>query len=310
MDNKTHQSSVKQATKAKFHGKKSIEGKSKPRFPESAEREFVRVTNGYMKVLNETVKKHLPEIMKSYKTALNESVREDDIHDVFDKTSIEFQKMAEELERKLSKYNLQKLVDRVARITRKSAYRQWKRVCKNTLGIDLMDDYYSGEFYERAIRKWVDDNVLKIKSLPNDTLRSMKDIVYEGFRSGSSIRTITKDIQEEYRTSKHKAQMLARDQLSTLNSQITRAQQEDAGCTKYRWSTSKDSRVRECHRSFEGKVFSWDNPPEAWYRTKSGVKHTGRHCNPGEDYCCRCVAIPIFDWETLDVPMQSDKKEM
>lgn len=306
MNNKIHQEAVKQATQAKFRGKKTIKCKTKPLYPESAEREYARVTNGYMKILDDTVKKHMPAIMKAYKADLDASVREDDIHDVFDKTSREFQRMAEELERKLAKYGLQNLVDKVARVARKSSYRQWKRACKQTLGIDLMDDYYNGDFYRQAVQKWVDDNVLKIKSLPKDSLGSMQQIVYKGFQSGASARDISKEIQDEYQTSRHQAQMLARDQLSTLNSQITRLQQEDAGCKRYRWSTSKDSRVRDCHKSFEGKVFSWDDPPEGWYKTKNGIKYTGRRCHPGEDYMCRCVAIPVFDWETIDVPMQTD----
>lgn len=313
MDNKLHQNAVKEATKAKFRGKNTLNSKTTPRFPDSAEREFARVTNSYMEILDDIVKRHLPSIMKAYKKELEHSFREDDLADTFWKTRKEFQKMAEELERKLSKYGLQKLVEKVARISRKSSYRQWKRACKETLGIDLMDDYYNGDFYEQAIRKWVDDNVLKIKSIPTDTLGTMQQIIFDGFQHGYSAKDITKEIQEEYQTTRHQAQMIARDQLSTLNSQISRLQQEDAGCKRYRWSTSKDSRVRDCHKSFEGKVFSWDNPPEMWYKTKSGVKHTGRHCNPGEDYCCRCVAIPIFDFDTLDVPItqsQDDKEDV
>lgn len=310
MDNKLHQEAIKKATQAKFRGCKSINSKTTPRFPESAEREFARVTNGYMKILDDTVKKHLPAIMRAYQKELNKTIREDDILDSFDMTKREFQKMAQELERKLSKYGLQKLVEKIARISRKSSYRQWKLACKNTLGIDLMDDYYNGDFYESEIKRWVDENVLKIKSLPTDTLGSMQEIVLNGFRNGESTKDIAASIREEYQTNRHQAQMLARDQVATLNSQISRLQQEDAGCTKYRWSTSKDSRVRDCHKSFDGKVFRWDDPPEGWYKTNNGIKYTGRRCNPGEDYMCRCVAIPIFDFETIDVPMQSqDNKE-
>lgn len=310
MDNKLHQEAIKKATQAKFRGCKSINSKTTPRFPESAEREFARVTNGYMKILDDTVKKHLPAIMRAYQKEFNKTIREDDILDSFDMTKREFQKMAQELERKLSKYGLQKLVEKVARISRKSSYRQWKQACKSTLGIDLIDDYYNGDFYESEIKRWVDENVLKIKSLPTETLGSMQEIVFNGFRNGESTKDIAASIREEYQTNRHQAQMLARDQVATLNSQISRLQQEDAGCTKYRWSTSKDSRVRDCHKSFDGKVFRWDDPPEGWYKTNNGIKYTGRRCNPGEDYMCRCVAIPIFDFETIDVPMQSqDNKE-
>tara|TARA_B100001248_G_scaffold201654_1_gene155893 strand:- start:346 stop:621 length:276 start_codon:yes stop_codon:yes gene_type:complete len=47
---------------------------------------------------------------------------------------------------------------------------------------------------------------------------------------------------------------------------------------QYIWRTSGDDKVRTSHAMREGKVFSWDNPPE------------GGH--PGEDYGCRCTAEP------------------
>ena len=182
--------------------------------------------------------------------------------------------------------------------------REWKRAVKDTLGIDLLDDYYKGEFFEEAIRRWIAENVLLIKSIPSETLGNMREIILGSYLKGSSIRDIQKAIQETYNVSKRKAQLLARDQVATLNAQLTKAQQTDAGGKKYRWSDSRDGRVRDCHKALNGKVFSWDNPPEMWYETKQGRVYTGRRCHPGEDYCCRCVAIPVFDPESIDVPMK------
>jgi hypothetical protein len=55
---------------------------------------------------------------------------------------------------------------------------------------------------------------------------------------------------------------------------------EDLGhpTTHYIWRTRGDPQVRPSHMENNGKVFSWDNPPE-----------TG---HPGEDYNCRCTAEP------------------
>ena len=173
-----------------------------------------------------------------------------------------------------------------------------------------MDDYYNGDFYEEALRRWVDENISKIKSIPNETLGSMRKIILDGFKKGRTITDISKAIQKEYGVTRRKAQALARDQVGSLNAQLSKLQQKDAGCTKYRWSSSKDSRVRDCHRALDGKIFDWDDPPEMWYETKSGRVYTGRRCNPGEDRLCRCIAIPIFNYDTVDVPMRkSDEKD-
>ena len=155
---------------------------------------------------------------------------------------------------------------------------------------------------------WVDSNVEKIKTIPTESLGSMRQIILDGYKQGRTIRDISKDIQEEYNVSKHRAQMFARDQVATLNAQITKMQQQDAGCKRYRWSTSHDARVRDCHRALDGKIFNWNDPPEMWYETKkSGRVYTGRRCNPGEDYACRCVAIPVFDLDTINVPMKGQE---
>lgn len=48
---------------------------------------------------------------------------------------------------------------------------------------------------------------------------------------------------------------------------------------QYIWRTAGDSKVRSSHAERDGKIFSWDNPPE------------GGH--PGEDFGCRCTAEPV-----------------
>ena len=163
--------------------------------------------------------------------------------------------------------------------------------------------HYTGDFFKQAIDRWVEDNVSYIKSVPEETLGEMKDVILDGYEQGKTYTSIVSDIQDRYNVSKSKAKFLARDQISTLNAQITKKQQTDAGCNSYIWSTSKDSRVRDCHASLDGKEFSWDDPPEMWYMTKSGIKYSGRRCHPGEDYCCRCVALPKFIFEDIDIPV-------
>lgn len=299
---------VKEAVQAKFRGNTTLRGKTTPMYPNSAEREFRRVTNGYMKLLNQTLKEHLPAMMAAYKRERRGDTRYDDAQDLDAEIRQELMKVAQELEQKLAAYGLYEMVEKIARLTKTTSLREWKRMVKETLGIDLMDDYYKGDFYEQALRMWVDSNVEKIKTIPTDSLGSMRQIILDGYKQGRTIRDISKDIQEEYNVSKHRAQMFARDQVATLNAQITKMQQQDAGCKRYRWSTSHDARVRDCHRALDGKIFNWNDPPEMWYETKkSGRVYTGRRCNPGEDYACRCVAIPEFDLDTINVPMKGQE---
>lgn len=53
---------------------------------------------------------------------------------------------------------------------------------------------------------------------------------------------------------------------------------------QYVWRTQHDERVRTSHRVNDGRIFSWSEPPL-----------TG---HPGEDYNCRCEAIPYISGQT------------
>ena len=304
MNNTQHQEMVKRAVRGKFRGSQPLKCKTVPQYPKTAEREFRRITGSYMKLLNEELKKKLPAMMAEYQKERHGDSRFDDSQDLDAKLRLLLQDVATALEKRIAEYGLDQKVEQIAKMAKNVSIREWKRAVKDTLGIDLLDDYYKGEFFEEAIRRWIAENVLLIKSIPSETLGNMREIILGSYLKGSSIRDIQKAIQETYNVSKRKAQLLARDQVATLNAQLTKAQQTDAGCKKYRWSDSRDGRVRDCHKALNGKVFSWDNPPEMWYETKQGRVYTGRRCHPGEDYCCRCVAIPVFDPESIDVPMK------
>jgi SPP1 gp7 family putative phage head morphogenesis protein len=75
--------------------------------------------------------------------------------------------------------------------------------------------------------------------------------------------------------------------MSLFVSKYREAVFEENGVKKYIWSTANDIRVRDRHRSLNNKVFSYDDPPVV-------DKKSGRRANPGEDYNCRCVAIPYL----------------
>lgn len=95
--------------------------------------------------------------------------------------------------------------------------------------------------------------------------------------------------------SESRAELIARDQTLKLNGEIAQTRMKNAGVRRYTWSTSRDERVRPDHAALEGQEFSWEAPPVVDERT-------GRREHPGQDFQCRCVAIPVIDdLEGLDL---------
>lgn len=304
MNDIAHQQMVQELVSKRFGSHQRLICKTSNIYPTQAEREFQRLTNAYIRILNKTLKEYLPEIRDAARAEREANQRHDDqrydgISDLLSKVAAVFNQMAQKIERMTSDFGLYDKVSAMASLTRKLSIKEWKRAVKATLGIDLMDDYYSGELYRRLMDQWVDENVGLIKTIPQDTLGRMREIVMEGYRNGETTTSLVKKIEKEYSVSRRHAQLLARDQIAKLNGQIAQQQQEDAGVTEYVWSTSGDSRVRASHAALNNKRFKWSDPPIV-------DAMTGRRCHPGGDYQCRCVALPVFDFETIDLPVSGE----
>lgn len=129
---------------------------------------------------------------------------------------------------------------------------------------------------------WAVRNVRLIKRIEARHFDDVQRVVLEGLNRGLRTREVGKQLSRRFGITRRRGQLIARDQLATLNMEITRARQTSLGVTRFRWRTSADGRVREEHAELEGQVFTWaeGHPTE-------GV--------PGQAINCRCVAEPILD---------------
>jgi SPP1 gp7 family putative phage head morphogenesis protein len=174
--------------------------------------------------------------------------------------------------------------------------RQWRRVLVSVLGVDL---FIAEPWLRPELAGWAKVNASLITSLEDDGIRAIERWTLQGLRTGQRHEQITAKIQEVFGrdlTSKlgasgmrARAKLIARDQVSKLNADLTKHRQQAAGVTGYLWRTSLDERVRgnpagkypdarPSHWAREGKPFKWNNPPEDGH--------------PGTPINCRCTAEP------------------
>ncbi len=135
--------------------------------------------------------------------------------------------------------------------------------------------YQYGQNLDLYIQKWTDENILKLRE-------QVQQHAYAGGRADG----LVKILQESYGQSKNKAKFLARQETALAMSSFQESRYADIGITEYTWSTSNDERVRHDHKILHGKVFSFSSPPVT-------NRQTGARNNPGQDYNCRCVAVPL-----------------
>ena len=300
MDEKQLNKELMQKVGKKFYGHDLLYSKYTPQIPLSAEREYIRTVDRYMKILKDELEEQLPKLKAVYKQERDAEVkqnrRNDGATDLLVAVTSIFNTIKNNVIAKTIGFGLRRKLELLANMNRKLTVKEWKKAIKATLGIDIREDYYLGDFYVEQLEAWVSENVDLIKTIPEDTLDKMKDIVYDGFANGKTTTRMTKDIQRAYGVSKRKAQFIARDQTAKLNGQIQRVQQMDAGINEYAWSTCGDERVRRSHKELNGKKFSWDDPPE---------NSDGRKCHPGQDYGCRCIGRPVFN-RNINIPIAND----
>lgn len=306
----TQEQSPEEAIRQAFGRKKTIKSTGIMIYPYSAERELVRLMWGELKIVRDVYNKYLPEIERIYnENRLNvDGVRYDSkILNFSERFSRTIRKMEKEIAAKVQDFDTETFMKKVAKRAKTNNIREWKRLIKRTFGLDLDENYYNNGTYNHMIDDWVSENVKSIKAITEEQLPTMKNIILEGYFNGDSITKIKNQIVKQLGKEKRHARQIAVDQMGTLNAQITRYQQQKAGCDKYWWCAVMDSRTRESHAFFHGKIYSWDAPPMGWYRTKRGIVYT-RACHPGEDYGCRCVAMPVFEVGSVMIPIEKKIK--
>ncbi len=148
-----------------------------------------------------------------------------------------------------------------------------------------------------------------IRTIPTDYIGRVSRAVYQSMRQQPfpEGRTLAEEIHLLGRVTKERAQVIARDQTSKMNTNINQIRQTALGIQEYIWRTSEDSRVVGApggkypqgnamhgnHYVRNGKIFRWDEPPDDGH--------------PGWPIQCRCVALGVVDRSQLREVVQVGK---
>jgi len=129
------------------------------------------------------------------------------------------------------------------------------------------------------IRNWGDKKIVRLR----EYVKKMTD---DGLRYEEIVDKIAKD----FSTSVKHAKFLAKQETHLLLAEIKVQKYTGAGINKYKWKTrnlpvgNDKGDVRPSHAALDGKIFDWSHPPIV----------DGRPVHPGQDFNCRCVAIPLW----------------
>ena len=150
-----------------------------------------------------------------------------------------------------------------------------------------------------AMELIVSDNVRLIKSINENLLGQVQEVIYSGVRRGVEISVLADELQNKFTLSKKRATLIARDQIQKAHSDLTRLRHREIGIKEYKWVTGRDERVRPSHRVLESKICSYDdvnvyknNVEDKTWLQKSEIGGSLYH--PGQEIQCRCTEIAII----------------
>lgn len=172
---------------------------------------------------------------------------------------------------------------------------QQVRIAMATLGVNP----FSGteDWLQSELQSFARENVALIKDLTDSTIiQDIEGIAQRGVRGGESLQDLTDEIQQRFEVGRSRARLIARDQVSKLNGQLTQYRQQEIGIETYTWRIADNSeRTREDHRAMDGRTCRWDDPTvyldedSGQWRPRSSIG--GVELHPGEDYQCRCNGV-------------------
>lgn len=176
-------------------------------------------------------------------------------------------------------------------------------------------DVVIGERYVPAVvgpsitDTWQENFLTLCRSANDDLKRKVSAIISDAVMNGNNIADTARQIDEAVgHYSYSKAMTIARTETGKLNMAISKAQMEEAGIDKYEWSCMMDERSRPSHEKMDGKICIWSNPNVVYnIKTKKTEPRpqSAVHLHPGDDYNCRCVALP---WDELIEEELNQKK--
>jgi len=148
------------------------------------------------------------------------------------------------------------------------------------------------------------ENVNLIKSIPDEYFKSVETIVLGGMKDGLAPTAIAKQIQEQAGVSARRAKLIARDQVSQLNADLTEKRQAAAGIEFYKSEDAGDQRVSGAPggKYPNAKISCYGIARQdigygpGIYKVGVGASWGGKAgLKPGKHHpLCRCIAIAMI----------------
>ena len=258
-----------------------------------------RIEQQYERDLN-NVSSEVTSMVNSFTKKLNlgkEHIEIEDVGDLVEKLQEYSEKISGWAERTANKmvYSLER-----------EDLRQWERHSKQ-MSI-LMKKELKQKDINAELKKYMDDNVHLIKSIPTRAAERVHRIVLNNLTTGKRAESVAKEIMNTGSVSKSQAALIARTETARVTTGLVKVRSESVGLGWYVWKSTRDARVRHAHKMMNNVLCQWgDEPnPEALF-PKKGAKPYGDYL-PGATFNCRCYPAPLIRVDDINWPAKVFRK--
>jgi SPP1 gp7 family putative phage head morphogenesis protein len=200
--------------------------------------------------------------------------------------------------------------------------RDTDRAFVNTMPGFSMRDLVDGEGIRGEVRESVRRNVNLITSIPKNRLADVATLIENNIIDAnlpnetpaeSIKKLLKKELFADDKKAMTRAKLIARDQSSKLNSNITQERFKQTGIKYYQWraqgGSSGDGRTRDEHKARHGLLFAVDlgytpqvekvngrrQKVHGVFENISGEARKVDFGHPGEGIQCRCTMNPVIE---------------
>lgn len=223
------------------------------------------------------------------------SLISDELRDAIAASELRFDLTMDQIDKKLASLSPEDVVEKM-KLTGKidktlwAADRKFKATTESIIvapdlsvaaRLKIAADYT--ENLKKYIRGWVKEEIPKLR-----------EKVQEHVFSGHRYEELAEKINSEYDVGHRKAKFLARQETHLMIAAFKEARYADSGIKEYIWKCvvgSPKHPVRPMHKALNGTPQRFDKPP---ITDKNGNRN-----NPGQDFNCRCFAVPIVRFDNL-----------
>ncbi|EKA7106842.1 hypothetical protein OL205_000747 [Salmonella enterica] len=177
---------------------------------------------------------------------------------------------------------------------------QTQRTFSQAFGIDLTGMLGDGAI-KPEMEKAVNDNVDRITSIHTNFIHDIGAAIFDNMKDGGRHENLIDLIKERGEVTRNRARFIARDQTSKLNADLTEARNVALGLDLYEWGGTGDERERDTHFVLNHMLCKYSDPTvysddggKTWKKRSTIGAFIGK---PGEDYQCRCLALPYVSWD-------------